>query len=200
MIVGLLRHGSTAWNDEGRMQGRRDIPLSARGRAEVLTWRAPAASRRHASRRDAVVVEPALARGRDGRDPLRCRAATRDRADRDGLGRMGGLRPSHAAGASRRSVRAERGRRTGFPAAGRRKSARGARSRRALPGGERRGARSVDRGVAQRRAAGGAVRRHGMGHDRQGPAASSPRRDALVRGRIRRADRGARNATCRSPR
>jgi broad specificity phosphatase PhoE len=43
MIVGLLRHGSTAWNDEGRMQGRRDIPLSARGRAEVLTWRMPAA-------------------------------------------------------------------------------------------------------------------------------------------------------------
>lgn len=42
MIVGLLRHGSTAWNDEGRMQGRRDIPLSARGRAEVLTWRTPA--------------------------------------------------------------------------------------------------------------------------------------------------------------
>ena len=42
MIVGLLRHGSTDWNDEGRMQGRRDIPLNARGRAEVLTWRIPA--------------------------------------------------------------------------------------------------------------------------------------------------------------
>jgi probable phosphoglycerate mutase len=42
MIVGLLRHGRTTWNEEGRMQGRRDIPLSASGRAEVLAWRAPA--------------------------------------------------------------------------------------------------------------------------------------------------------------
>ena len=41
MIVGLLRHGSTVWNEEGRMQGRRDVPLSARGRVEVLGWRTP---------------------------------------------------------------------------------------------------------------------------------------------------------------
>ena len=40
MIVVFLRHGATAWNEEGRMQGRRDIPLSDRGRAEVLAWRA----------------------------------------------------------------------------------------------------------------------------------------------------------------
>jgi probable phosphoglycerate mutase len=39
MIVAFLRHGSTAWNEEGRMQGRRDIPLSDRGRAEVELWR-----------------------------------------------------------------------------------------------------------------------------------------------------------------
>jgi probable phosphoglycerate mutase len=39
MIVALLRHGSTRWNEEGRMQGRRDIPLSDRGRAEVELWR-----------------------------------------------------------------------------------------------------------------------------------------------------------------
>jgi probable phosphoglycerate mutase len=39
MIVAFLRHGSTAWNDEARMQGRRDIPLSDRGRAEVESWR-----------------------------------------------------------------------------------------------------------------------------------------------------------------
>lgn len=39
MIVAFLRHGSTAWNEEGRMQGHRDIPLSARGRAEVEAWR-----------------------------------------------------------------------------------------------------------------------------------------------------------------
>jgi probable phosphoglycerate mutase len=42
MIVALLRHGSTAWNDQRRMQGRRDIPLSESGRAEVRTWRLPA--------------------------------------------------------------------------------------------------------------------------------------------------------------
>ena len=40
MIVAFLRHGSTLWNEEGRMQGRRDIPLSDRGRAEVAAWRA----------------------------------------------------------------------------------------------------------------------------------------------------------------
>jgi len=42
MIVAFLRHGSTAWNEEGRMQGRHDIPLSKRGRAEVRAWRLPA--------------------------------------------------------------------------------------------------------------------------------------------------------------
>lgn len=44
MIVSLLRHGSTAWNEQGRMQGRLDIPLSARGRAEVRAWRVPSES------------------------------------------------------------------------------------------------------------------------------------------------------------
>lgn len=42
MIVTLLRHGSTAWNELGRMQGRRDIPLSERGRAQVRGWTLPA--------------------------------------------------------------------------------------------------------------------------------------------------------------
>jgi broad specificity phosphatase PhoE len=39
----LIRHGRTAWNEEGRMQGRADLPLSPAGRAEVLGWRLPAA-------------------------------------------------------------------------------------------------------------------------------------------------------------
>ncbi len=43
LIVSFLRHGSTAWNEQGRMQGRRDVPLSAAGRAEVARWRLPAA-------------------------------------------------------------------------------------------------------------------------------------------------------------
>jgi probable phosphoglycerate mutase len=42
VIVAFVRHGSTAWNEQGRMQGRRDIPLSERGRAEVRAWRLPA--------------------------------------------------------------------------------------------------------------------------------------------------------------
>jgi probable phosphoglycerate mutase len=39
----LIRHGSTAWNEQGRMQGRADLPLSPEGRAQVLRWRLPEA-------------------------------------------------------------------------------------------------------------------------------------------------------------
>jgi broad specificity phosphatase PhoE len=39
----LIRHGPTAWNESGRIQGRADVELSTRGRAEVATWRLPAA-------------------------------------------------------------------------------------------------------------------------------------------------------------
>lgn len=41
MRVCLIRHASTAWNEDGRIQGRTDIPLSPSGRAQVLTWRLP---------------------------------------------------------------------------------------------------------------------------------------------------------------
>ena len=40
-IIACLRHGATDWNAEGRMQGRRDIPLSASGRADVARWSLP---------------------------------------------------------------------------------------------------------------------------------------------------------------
>jgi probable phosphoglycerate mutase len=43
MIVALLRHGRTEWNDARRMQGRADIPLSDAGRAQVAAWQLPAA-------------------------------------------------------------------------------------------------------------------------------------------------------------
>ena len=43
MIVALVRHGRTEWNDARRMQGRVDIPLSDAGRAQVAAWRLPAA-------------------------------------------------------------------------------------------------------------------------------------------------------------
>jgi probable phosphoglycerate mutase len=37
----LLRHGPTEWSAARRLQGRSDIPLSARGRSMVATWRLP---------------------------------------------------------------------------------------------------------------------------------------------------------------
>jgi probable phosphoglycerate mutase len=43
MIVALLRHGLTAWNDAGRMQGRADVPLCESGRSQVRGWRLPLA-------------------------------------------------------------------------------------------------------------------------------------------------------------
>ena len=43
--LALIRHGPTRWNDEGRIQGRTDIGLGARGRAVVAAWRLPAALR-----------------------------------------------------------------------------------------------------------------------------------------------------------
>jgi broad specificity phosphatase PhoE len=43
MLIAFIRHASTVWNAEERMQGRRDIPLSSAGRADVARWRMPAA-------------------------------------------------------------------------------------------------------------------------------------------------------------
>lgn len=37
----LIRHGPTLWNEEKRLQGHTDIPLSGRGREFVSRWRVP---------------------------------------------------------------------------------------------------------------------------------------------------------------
>jgi len=37
----ILRHGPTQWNEQRRIQGRTDIPLSDAGRAVVQGWRVP---------------------------------------------------------------------------------------------------------------------------------------------------------------
>lgn len=37
----FIRHGPTAWNTDGRIQGRTDVPLSQDGRAQVAAWRVP---------------------------------------------------------------------------------------------------------------------------------------------------------------
>ena len=39
----LIRHGPTEWNEQGRIQGRSDPPLSAAGRSLVQGWRLPEA-------------------------------------------------------------------------------------------------------------------------------------------------------------
>ncbi len=39
--LALIRHGPTDWNERGLLQGRRDLPLSARGLATVRQWRLP---------------------------------------------------------------------------------------------------------------------------------------------------------------
>lgn len=41
--IALIRHAPTAWNDEGRIQGRSDVSLSPRGRALAGEWAVPPA-------------------------------------------------------------------------------------------------------------------------------------------------------------
>jgi len=41
-VLAMIRHGRTAWNDDGRLTGRTDIPLSPQGRREVAGYRLPA--------------------------------------------------------------------------------------------------------------------------------------------------------------
>jgi probable phosphoglycerate mutase len=40
--IALIRHGPTAWNEEGRIQGQMDLPLSEAGRAKMAALAPPA--------------------------------------------------------------------------------------------------------------------------------------------------------------
>lgn len=74
--IALLRHGHTAWNREGRLQGRTDIPLDDEARAQLSEFRLPGAWT------DATLVSSPLARAREtaaivaGRDPIAVPALT----------------------------------------------------------------------------------------------------------------------------
>lgn len=70
----LIRHGPTAWNETGRLQGRTDLPLSARGRALVATWRLPP------DWRDSKIVASPLLRARETAEIVAGRPVTVDPA------------------------------------------------------------------------------------------------------------------------
>lgn len=74
-----MRHAPTAWNAEGRLQGHRDEPLSAAGRASAAAWRAPAAFREaplFASPLSRAVETARLTFGRDPAKDDRLREAS----------------------------------------------------------------------------------------------------------------------------
>ncbi len=63
----ILRHASTAWNEDGRLQGQTDTTLSPRGEADARQWRLPEAacgwkrvsSPLQRARRTAELLQPA---------------------------------------------------------------------------------------------------------------------------------------------
>ncbi len=71
-LICFIRHGRTAWNEEGRIQGHTDIPLSPRGRAEMAALTVPAALA------DARVVTSPLSRARETARLLGLTGATTD--------------------------------------------------------------------------------------------------------------------------
>ncbi len=71
----ILRHAVTAWNEEARLQGMTDTPLSPAGEAAAESWRLPAPADRwkrmcsplRRARRTAELVRPAAAVAVDSR-------------------------------------------------------------------------------------------------------------------------------------
>jgi len=64
--IAVLRHASTAWNEQGRLQGQTDTALSAMGEADARLWRIPepacgwrrVCSPLHRARRTAELLQP----------------------------------------------------------------------------------------------------------------------------------------------
>lgn len=78
-IIGLVRHGVTDWNKEGRMQGRNDIPLNDEGRrqAELLgkrlageEWDYIYSSDMQRARETADIIAGHMGKRVEGYDPL----------------------------------------------------------------------------------------------------------------------------------
>jgi probable phosphoglycerate mutase len=71
----ILRHAATAWNEQGRLQGMTDTPLSSAGCAAARSWRLPApvdgwrrmSSPLSRARQTAELVRPAAAIAVDSR-------------------------------------------------------------------------------------------------------------------------------------
>jgi len=71
----ILRHAATAWNEQRRLQGMTDTPLSPAGEASARSWRLPAPADRwrrvcsplRRARRTAELVQPAAALAVDSR-------------------------------------------------------------------------------------------------------------------------------------
>jgi probable phosphoglycerate mutase len=71
----VLRHAATGWNEDGRLQGTTDIPLSPAGEAAARSWRLPAPADRwkricsplSRARRTAELVQPAQPAAIDSR-------------------------------------------------------------------------------------------------------------------------------------
>ena len=82
--LALLRHGHTAWNRAGRIQGRIDEPLDAQARDHLAGLRLP-----DGFEQGSAGFQSAFPRRRDGADRRQTHAAYRPRTDRDGLGRAG---------------------------------------------------------------------------------------------------------------
>ena len=160
------------------MQGRRDIPLSERGRAQVRAGGIPA---EFGGSTAAWVSSPLRRAVGDGRDPLRHARRRGERADRDGLGRVGRPHPRRTPRPLRRRV--ARAARRGASISGRRAArARATCSSGCSPGCRRIAAESGPGGRrhASWRAACHPRRRHRLGHDRQAADSATERRAASV--------------------